>query len=323
MTPDTSFDTFQTTVNADPSQLAKARERRDTVLDAMKSHDDVDGTDSFVSGSLARGTQRGQINDVDLVIVYKADEHPDWGEPGDSAEDALEHARGQVKDALGTNGELGEEIRHTLIRNHAIKCFLDDPDDPEAFTVDIVPALRKGSGRLLIPEQLSSRWIESDPQYLINEVARRHEEWNEFAKLVRLLKHWNDHSDSEMKSLTIEVLALKHLPATESRQKSIQRFFTAAEANILHGVSDPASVCGDIQPDLDLASTRRVLASAATVAWDAYTFGVDGEDVAAVCKWRELFGPDFPEPPDGCDDSGGSGVVGFVPPRRVRDTPQG
>lgn len=324
MTPDTAFDTFQATVNAAPAQLTEARRRRDVVLTSMAAQPDTDTDDCFVSGSLARGTQRGLIHDVDIVVVYKADEHPGWGDPGDSAEEALEHARGQVKAALGTDGDDATEIRRTLLRNHSVKCFLDDPNDPKAFTVDIVPALRLDNGRLHVPEKLSSAWIESDPEHLIDEVARRHAEWNEFVPLVRLLKHWNAQSDSQMKNLAIEVLALKHLPEAPTRQDAIQKFFTAAAANIMYGIEDPAGVCGVIQPDLDLAATKDVLDAAATIAWDAYILGVDGNDDDAVCKWRELFGPDFPEPPGGCKKGiDGMPAVIVQTPRRVADAPQG
>ena len=32
-----------------------------------------------------------------------------------------------------------------------------DPDDPDAFTTDVIPALRQPDGTLLIPEALSSQ----------------------------------------------------------------------------------------------------------------------------------------------------------------------
>lgn len=325
MTPDTAFDTFQTTVNADPEQLAEARRRRDVVLASMSSQADTETDDCFVSGSLARGTQRGLIHDVDIVVIYTRDDHPTWGSPGASTEQALEHARSQVKDALGTDGDDGTEIRHTLLRNHSVKCFLDDPDDPKAFTVDIVPAFRQDNGRLWVPERLTATWIESDPQHLIREVARRHSEWDRFVPLVRLLKHWNAGSDSQMKNLAVEILALQHLPAADTRQDALQRFFTAASANIMYGIEDPAGVCGAIQPDLDLTATKNLLDAAATTAWDAYMLGLDGDGDHAVCKWGELFGPDFPEPPGGCDSGGNNGWPTIIvpTPRRVADAPQG
>lgn len=60
-----------------------------------------------------------------------------------------------------------------------------------------------------------------------------------------------------MRNLAVAVLALKYLPTADTRQDAIQRFFTAAAANIMYAIEDPAGVCDAIQPDLDLAATRR------------------------------------------------------------------
>ncbi len=92
----------------------------------------------------------------------------------------------------------------------------------------------------------------------------------------------------------------------------------------MDGIEDPAGVYGAIQPDLDLAATKDVLDEAATIAWDASILGDDGNDDGAVCKWRELFGPDFPEPPGGCKKGTDGMPAVIVPtPRRVADAPQG
>jgi hypothetical protein len=111
-----------------------------------------------------------------VVAVFDADEHPRWGDDGSSAEEALEHARTRVNEKLGSAG-LGE-VRHTVLRNHSVKCFLDDKDDPDAFTVDVTPALLREDGGFWIPEKSTQKWIASDPQFLIDVVAKRHDEWN-------------------------------------------------------------------------------------------------------------------------------------------------
>ena len=151
MKVDTAFDSFQTTVNADPDQLAEARSRRDAFIDVLGGEDDVDKDCCFPSGSLARKTQRAPINDVDVVIGYRANAHPDWGQPGNSAAEALDYVRGRINDLMGaTNGVESNLVRLATPRNHAVKCFIDDPDDPDAFTVDVVPALRQNDDSLLM-----------------------------------------------------------------------------------------------------------------------------------------------------------------------------
>ncbi|WP_241518882.1 hypothetical protein [Streptomyces sp. CB03238] len=45
-----------------------------------------------------RGTP--SVHDVDIVAIHDPDEHPEWGNGGPSAEEALEHMRGQVSRLL-------------------------------------------------------------------------------------------------------------------------------------------------------------------------------------------------------------------------------
>ncbi len=85
--------------------------------------------------------------------------------------EALEHTRSLIKETLGHDGSEGREVRRCDLRNHSVKCFLDDPDDPHAFTVDVTPALVHPAKGFWIPEQDSRQWIRSDPEHLIGLVA--------------------------------------------------------------------------------------------------------------------------------------------------------
>jgi hypothetical protein len=320
MTVDSGFDELQTNVNVPPDELATARDRRNLFQTALGSEADVD--EVRPSGSLARGTHKDPIHDVDLVVVYDASDHPGWGAPGASALGALEHCRTQVNAKLGSSGS--GDVRHTLIRNHSVKCFLDDPGDPNAFTVDVTPGLVRSAGGFLIPEKLSQDWIASDPQFLIDAVAKRHAEWNEFAKLVRVIKRWNSDHGGFMKSLTVEVLALAHLPATD-RPVALARFFTAAQVAVWSPITDPAGLCGEIQPDLDRSAASDALAKAAEVAARAVEASARNESRRAQCLWNQVFGDIYPEPYLGCGDlavAGGTATAA-VPKRPVVDSPQG
>ncbi len=327
----TAFDTFQTAVNAEPAKLTEARRRRDLFRDALSPEADVD--EAFPSGSLARGSQLEPIHDVDVVIVYDGDDHSDWGQDGDSAAEALSYVGQQVNGLLGaTNGTHATEVRLASPRNHAVKCFLDDPASKLPFTVDVMPALRRADGTLLIPEKLSRCWVPADPQDLIRRVRARHERWNRFVPLVRALKHWSKEvAKTGMKSLVVEVLALSCIPdvyetddstfAIEHRPEALMRFFTAAVVAIDTPVEDPAGLCGVIQPDLDVDQVRDCLQEASDGAYRATAAVRRGDVDGALCEWRGVLGDLFPEPPGGCDSGGATGLP--VAPRLIRDTPQG
>lgn len=321
-----AFDELQKEVNAPLVAVKEARRRRDLFQDAFRGEHDV--TETLPSGSLARGSQKDPINDVDVIIVYDQEAHPAWGLPGASAGDALDHVQERVHDLLGvTDGSVAKEVRLARTRNHSVKCWLDDPEVEGAFTVDVTPALRQRDEVLLIPEKESRKWIETAPEFLIRVVAERHQRWNRFVPLVRVLKRWGADQKTDMKSLMLEVLAFHHLPE-ESRPKALARFFAAASTAVLAPVIDPAGLCGEIQPDLDRAAASLYLATAAEAAWRAVEAEARGDTDEAACLWRTIFGEIFPEPDGGCGSkavaaAGAAAVISARPRRPVRDAPQG
>lgn len=316
---ESGFDDLQRAVDAEIDAVREARRRRDVFRTALPRAEDV--LEVLPTGSLARGTHKDPIHDVDVVVLYDPDAQPAWGGPGDSALEALEDTRDLVKHRLGTDGTDGEEVRLTRLQNHAVKCFLDDPDTEGAFTVDATPALRHPERGFWIPERHNKRWIRSDPEHLNDLVAGRHAEWNQFAKLVRVLKRWNGDHGAHMQSLVVEVLALDHLPVAH-RPTAVARFFAAAQEAVWSPVCDPAGLCGEIQPDMDREAASSALASAADAAARAVEADARGEGRRAMCLWRDVFGAIFPEPFGGCG-AAGAALIPAVPKRKVVDAPQG
>lgn len=320
-----AFDAFQKKVNASDADIKEARRRRDLFKTALGGRDDVD--EVIASGSLRRGTHKHPIHDVDVIVVFKDGTHPEWGDDGDSAADALDHVRGEVNDLLGaTNGTVAKEVRLASPRNHAVKCFLDNPDVDGAFTVDAMPALRR-DGMLLIPETISEKWVPTDPEYLIEQVAKKHAEWNRFAGLVRTLKAWAALQDIKVKSLVMEVLALELLGDGPNRPAALKRFFVEAAYRVesLDPIVDPADVCGEIQPDLDMETLAELLHEAARLASRAISAVSSNDQAKAVGLWGAVFGEDFPKPPPSKPSVIPAATTPAVVPTRrpIKDTPQG
>ncbi|MEV7886914.1 SMODS domain-containing nucleotidyltransferase [Streptomyces sp. NPDC002817] len=321
---DDAFDALQNSVNEDIEKTRLARERRDLFKGALGSEPDV--LKVFGSGSLSRSTQLKPIHDVDIIAIYDPDEHPEWGDEGPSAEAALEHIRGQVNRLLSqTNGTYDTVVRHTLLRNHAVKCFLDDPDDPEAFTVDVMAALRQADGSLLIPEKLSTRWMPADPEYLIEKVADHQRAWSHFRPLVRVLKQWRHtvQVEGRIKSLVMEVLALNCMPRSGNRSEGLKTFFTAAADRVNEGVWDPANLCGEVQPDLDRAGLSAAFAEAADIAERACAAAAEGDTDRALRLWQEIFGEGFPAPAAPAKATTLITAPALITPRPIKDAPQG
>jgi Nucleotidyltransferase domain len=341
MRVDEAFDIFQGKIDADASHVRKARHRRDLFSDAFKDLEDV--RQVIPSGSLARGTQLDPIHDVDLIVVFDAAVHPDWGGTGVSAGSALSYVQEWVRLLLGDHGSVFRRaVGETLVRNHVVKCFLDprflaqDPDFKSFFAVEVMPALR-ANGALLVPERKKDQWQTVDPEWLIAEVRNRQERWRYFVRMIRVIKFWMRHVDSGVKPLAAEVLALNCLPDLISglpRSVALQRFFTAASTTVMLAVRDPAGHCGEIQPDLKRIHVSDLLKEAAGIAATAVTWEQQDEDHQAICCWRAVFGDNFPLPPGGCLGEGGgddgtsdpgssdNGHTGGDRPRGNDDDPQ-
>lgn len=326
-----AFGELHQVADADPKQVKEGRRRRDLFRTAFCPENDVD--DVVPSGSLARSTQRDPINDVDVIIVYHEEHHPNWGQAGDSAKNALDHAASSVHTLLGSEGTVAQEVRLARPGNHSVKCFFDDPEDPTGFTVDAMPALRLADGTLLVPEKESQRWIQTDPEHLIKLVADRHDNWDLFRPMVRVLKLWKDVQDTSFKSLTVEVMAIDHLPGGLSVPQALYRFFNAIESTIGRQLMDPAGLCGPTQREIDWDKAGAAIRHAARASWEAVNAQYDGDTDRAACLWRSIFGDAFPEPPGGCEKAAGNGAgalgaglmigVGSTTPRPVKDAPQG
>jgi hypothetical protein len=330
MTIQSGFDRMQNEVNVDYEDLLEARRRRDVFRTALGTESDI--MKVIPSGSLARGSHADPIHDVDLIVEFNSDFHPDWGLLGQSALDALNLLGGQVNRLMGaTNGSHHQLIRLASPRNHAVKCFLDDPEDPDGFTVDVMPALRQPDGTLLVPETASSGWIRTNPELLIELIKNRHSGWNQFVKLIRVLKHWNQENGGIMKSLLVEVLALECLKEESHRGEAVAGYFTSANVRLGLPVEDPAGLCGPIQPDLDVGAARELMVDASRGAQKALDAERRGDNKVAMCHWHDLFGEVYPEPAGGCSSilAGGAALAGAgvvtscSGPRRVRDAPQG
>jgi hypothetical protein len=323
----TAFGQFQTIVNADPVAVAEARRRRNLFRDAFTALPDV--AEVIASGSLARATQLDPIHDVDLIVVFAPDGHPEWGTTADSADDALTYVADLVMRTLGaTSGTVTTEVRLTSKRNHVVKCFLDDPKAENPFAVEVAAALRQSDGSLLLPERHNSRWITADPEYLIAQVAERQEAWSDFVPLVRVLKWWKRNSAGlSMKSLVMEVLILRCMQYSDTRAAALAQFFTAAASEVMYGVFDPAGHCGEIQPDLDREAARRALLDAADLANQALDAEAALDADKAVTLWAQVFGTEFPQPSSGsqsADKLASAVATSLVAPRRrIRDIPQG
>ncbi len=309
------FDLFQDRVSASPADLKLARRRVRMVRRSMKRDRCVRTT--LLSGSFARRTQCHPIHDVDLIAVFEKKARPDWDRDHGSAEAALREVEAILERHLGRGDGLGSgRIMKLELRNRVVECHLDVRDqegNPRSFAVEIMPTvwskeLAPGvrlTSALRAPGRRQNRWITTDPLYLRRRFTLRRWAWRHFAPMARMLREWRDHNSPGLKSLVVDILALEHIPRRFlrpflTRQEAFLGFFEKAAVAVRSGVFDPAGRCGEIQPGLDRALLSSKLEESAERARSALQLERAGNHHAAVCIWRLIFGPNFPEPPGGC-----------------------
>jgi hypothetical protein len=305
MQVDEAFDIFQTQVDARPTHVAEARRRRDVFSTALVEHTAF--SEAFASGSFARGTVIHPLHDVDLVAVLGPGR--DWTaeEPGL----VLNYTAEAVRSLLGTLGQRSLVVQATKVRSHVVQCRVDSAARtesdlaPAAFAMEVMPAVRTGTGRpLTVPNARTGLWELTDPEDLIDRTAARAAVWSYYVATVRLVKYWFKRQPLEVKSLAAEVLALNCLPVPpaggrKARSNALSRFFTCAAAKVMDEIVDPAGYAGAVQPTLDREQARKRLRHAAENAANAVAAEADGKHHQAICCWGRVF-PGFPKPPGGC-----------------------
>ena len=188
-----------------------------------------------------------------------------------------------------------------------------------------MPALLS-EGQYLVPEFANKTWILTDPQHLIDKVADRHAAWSKYAGTIRMLKAWAAAHGTETapyqvpghggppRWTTCPPTTPGRSPCGSSSPPPLSRSRTTPI------VSDPADLCGPIQPDLDYTALADHFRAARDEAILACSAQARGDDAAAITHWGNVFGSAFPKPPK---TSPGPAVVPPLVPRPVKDTPQG
>ena len=192
-------------IQVSPEELTEARTRRDAIGAALR--EEFPGSETYASGSVAHGDALTPLTDIDLgVVVVGVDAQYGPGKHGPAY--LQERAAAAIKRRLGpAYDDLRVEFRG---QKRAILVRFRDPVTPGQpdFTADVIIALDNPYGQgLFIPRYDS--WDRSDPQghtRLVHEANSASQV--AYARVVRLVKHWNRRHDRPLCSWNIKALAL-------------------------------------------------------------------------------------------------------------------
>lgn len=282
-------------------ELDEARRRRDLITQALLK--EFPGSTVYANGSIPHQDALTPLTDVDLgVIVYGAESTHGPGKKG--CTDLQERAANAIRLAL--KNEFPNSAVYSKGQRRAVLVRFRKPVDPtqDDFTADVIVAVNNTTGvGLYIPNYLG--WDRSHPQKhteLIDTANALSEKT--FARVVRLLKHWNRKNGKPLCSWNIKALALDVLLRRSTLLEGMLRWFDHAIDSLAIGLTeDPAKVAPkpiDINKDMTRTEVVNRLKSAREQLKDAVRLERDGWHLQAQEKLAKFFNDEammpFPDP---------------------------
>ncbi|WP_300528282.1 nucleotidyltransferase [uncultured Nocardioides sp.] len=288
-------------IEVEDDELDEARDRRDK-LRSVLAKEFAEST-TYVNGSVAHGDALTPLTDVDVgVIVAEAiDTHgPGKEGPRGLMDRAANRIREELKDDYKRLSVTVEgQKRSVLVR-------FGDPVTPgqRDFTADVIVAIENCSGAgLFIPNEDS--WDRSHPVGHTGMVrtANKDKTGYTYAKVVRLLKHWNRSNGKPLCSWNIKALALGCITGRVTMVEGLQTWFAYAHAELGKGETpDPAGVAPEpihINEAMTMSQVRDKLAKASRQLAQAIEYDVAGYPALAQNELAQMFNDkDMLPPPD-------------------------
>lgn len=224
---------------SDP-ELAEARTRRSALASALQA--EFPGARTYLNGSIAHGDALTPLTDVDLGVVVPDPVNaygPGRQGPKQLKDRAAKAIRTRLKEDYGDRAvEVEGRKRSILVR------FRDPvaPGQPD-FTADVIVAIDNPDARGLYIPRFQS-WDRAHPErhtelvLTANRTAK-----STFARVVRLIKHWNRRNSKPLCSWNIKALALDCITTPTALLPAVREWFRCAiEQLSISETPDPARV---------------------------------------------------------------------------------
>lgn len=280
-------------IQVDDEELREARRRRRLLGDALTR--EFTGSDTYINGSVAHGDALTPLTDVDLgVIVIEAKDTHGPGKKG--CADLQERAANAMRAAL--KPEFPDATVRWRDQRRSVLVNFRRPVDPtqDDFTADVIVAIDNPDDEgLYIPNYAG--WDRSHPQKHTRMVkAANSSSAYTYARVVRLLKHYNRSNGHPLCSWNIKALALPVLDTPTTLLKGLLTWFDHAIASLDEGLTeDPAQVSDKsiaINKDLTIAQVVDQLEEARDLLHEAVRLERNGWPLQAQEKLAKFFNDD-------------------------------
>lgn len=282
-----AFDEFNDNIKPSPATWAKVYQRRDAVVDVLKTAfpetSDVSYRSHRIIGSLGRNTASRPVADIDLMVHLNVAMDL-WNKSYKyNSSDFLYRVRRSLNNA--------STVKKIGARGQAVRLFYTD-----GLTVDVAAVEKYSDGSYAIPDG-SGSWLTTNPvrheTYLNGQNERL---TGDLKKIIRFAKQWNIAHSSRLSSFHLEMLVARTFAemGTNSRT-ALRMFFDHNSYNL--SVNDPAGYSGDLSSYLTWSQSNVVndsLVKARDRADAALRAEYQGNHAEAIRLWRVILGDNFP-----------------------------
>jgi hypothetical protein len=313
-------------VSLDTLQSEQAKKSRDWMISQIHRFDRVTNFPDLCNeidiyyGSFARRTKIRELDDIDLMIGFKAD-GASWVY-GSSCIEIIVPSETKTLRRLCHSGT--DRLNSRLVINQITKNLKSIPQyeaadikrNQEAATLklksypwnfDIVPCFitkedKDGDQSYLIPDGIGN-WKPTDPRIDQNRISRINQKHSGIVlPTIRLLKYWQRRGTMPtMSSYLLECMILDYYELNNESTGYIDLEFSGfleyLKDQIFYEVEDPKEMQGNI----NLLSDDEILKIAKRAEKDyqramfASRYEEDGNHLTAIDLWRKILGEHFPK----------------------------
>jgi hypothetical protein len=290
MTPEEYLSQFASSLNISESTRREISKRHTKLREQLRELLPVE--EDFLTGSYPRNTiirsKKSDKFDVDSFLAFNKEDYGEFELPEllNTVRDALE----QIKDSDSDITELVDQRRSIAVHYE------------DSFQIDVVPAIQIEKDKLYkIFDRRTQQPVKSNPK-LHNQILIDANDQSASGTIKRLvpiiktLKSWKRDKFDQLKSVHVELMAVKFIGQSEivSFSDGLFGFFASMGEELAEaGMIDPANSENVIDAYLDEEGSRQdVLDSVSvfeTIARKAKSLEEDGEFDKAATEWKKIF----------------------------------
>lgn len=313
-------------VNLDSNDTKTARSSRDWLVDQIHKFDNEEGFPTLYNGkdiffgSFARRTKIRELDDIDIMIALNAQ-----GSEYSNSTNTIEiTVADSAYDLIALCHDNTNKLNSRKVINKFVSSLKDVPQyekaqikrNQEAATLklntytwnfDIVPCFftkpeYDGRTYYLIPDG-SGNWEKTDPRIDRDRVTAINQKHNgKVLDIIRIMKYWNKRSTKpSMGSYLFECMLLNHYESISSCSDyidiEVEEALKYIYSAVYGSVQDPKNIQGNLNnlsyDDKNKISDRALVDYNKAV--EARNEEKEGDQKAAIEKWKGIFGDEFPD----------------------------